>query len=429
MAPRGTGLNGKDPHPGESIRLRFHRVTEQLHPASGLKLRGILAAMALQAEGPYLRTQSLWALAGMLLVANQAALLECRPMEESLLRPRLSQIGVAAQAEVHRPAADLVRVGGRMRAVTGDAAGFTGQCRMGGLGLVQTLLHIGVARQAEFAPGSFHQGAASLPRRLVTGVALLFAEGRVNKIVEQLGLLGAVWVVALAATGPRDGLVEMGCLHGGVASVVAIQAKLRLWLGQVEETLRHTCRVVLMSRVTGGAAQIHGRMLNRLLDLRLDVSVATQAEILGWLSGLRPATQQMPGLATVGVVAGRALPGAYRRVKRKLGCCGALVVVTRVTELVALGGQKDLGFVLLLADLVTAVTSHFHRGMDHRTSGLIPMALRARAEIEICLRLLKLDWRMCGSFLCRARPDDSEQSEQAKTGCVSGSHSGAGLHG
>lgn len=316
-----------------------------------------------------------------------------------------------------------------MRAVTGDAAGFTGQCRMGGLGLVQTLLHIGVAGQAEFAPGSFHQGHPTLPQRLVAGITLFFAEGRVNKIVQQLGLLGAVWVVALAATGPRDGLVEMGCLHSGVAHVVAVQAKLWLWLGQVEEIFRHTCRVVLMSRVAGGAAQIHGRMLNRLLDLRLDVSVATEAEILGWLSALRPATQQMLGLATVGVVAGRALPGANRRVKRKLGCCRPLVVVTRETELVALGGQKDLGFVLLLADLVTAVTAHFHRGVDHRTSGLVRVALYTRPEVDTYLPCGRFEGGMRGAFLCQADPDEGEQSEQARTGCVSGSHSGAGSTG
>jgi len=280
---------------------------------------------------------------------------------------------VTTQAEIHRTAAHLMGIGGGVRAVAGNAAALAPESAVGELGLVEAFLDVGVATQAELAAGAFDQGDAPVPRRLMAEVALLVGERGVDEIVHQLRLVRAVGVVALGAGGAGEGLAEVRFLERGVDGVVTGLTKLRLGLGQMKGAFRASW-FTLVRGVTGGAAQVHGAVPHRLIDLRLDVGVATQAKVLRRLTAFHTALEQMLVRAAVGIVTGCATPAAHGSVHEKLTRLRLLVAVAGGAQLVAFGGQSDLGFVLFLEDLVAGVTPHLDGRMHHGRRGFLGVA-------------------------------------------------------
>jgi len=302
-------------------------------------------------------------------------------VEVSLLDPGGGEVLVTAQTEIHRAAPHLMGIGGGVRAVAGDAAALAAEGGVRELGLVEAFLHVGVAGQTKLPPGSFHEDDLPFTRLLVAEVALLVGKGRVDEVIQQLRLLRPVRVVALGASGAGDGLAEVRFLERGVRGVVTGLAKLRLGLGQVKDPLR-TGWLALVRGVAGGAAQVHRAVPHRLVDLRLDVGVAAEAEVFRRLPAVDTPLQQVFARAAVGIMTDDATPGAHGSVQEELVRLRLFVAVAGEAQLVALGGQSNLGFVLFLEDLVAGVTPHLDGRMHHGRRGFVGVAPGAGGVIN-----------------------------------------------
>jgi len=112
-----------------------------------------------------------------------------------------------------------------------------------------------------------------------------------------------VRIVAFAAAAGRERLAEVRLLDGSVLGIVASKAEVRLGLSQMKNAFGFVGRLRSMHCVASAAPHVHGGVLDFLLDLGGDISMAAQAKVLSLVSTFRRAAQKFRSLAAVRIVA------------------------------------------------------------------------------------------------------------------------------
>ena len=244
-------------------------------------------------------------------------------------------------------------------------------------------LNIRMALEAKFAARAFHQlhrGLSGFRLGVASGAGVAL-EGRVQEVIDQLGAVGTVRIVTFAAAAAREGLASVRLLDAGLRGVVAGEAQVWLRRRQMEDALRLAGRFALVRGVAGGAAHLHGRVLDRLLQLRGDVFVAAQAKILGGLTIVGRLPKEIGVRAAVRLVTGDAGFLVERRMQGKLPCLGPLVLVAGVAKSVAFRRQGDVDLLAESRDRMAGVAAHLDRGVNGRAGGFCGMTILAGTKI------------------------------------------------
>lgn len=324
----------------------------------------------------FCRAQQVLVFSPMRLVASGAALVECG-LVQIFLFVLFGLFGVTGQADV-----DGVRLGeSRRLSSMGVMAihAIAGGAGVLHLGFFNLLGFFRVARQAQFLGGSRRQNDFSVLGCLVaTGTGILATvEGGMHERLHQLRLGRLVRIVTGEAIGAGKRLILMSLRQIGVLRVVAIHAKSRRILGQMEIGFAVAFIARLMSGVAGRATHVERHMATSALRNVDALRVAGQTEIF-FLGRPRSRLKQLVlivgymGIVTLEAIAdGRAMYAA-------LDLGGVFVGVTLKTEAVG-GGCDQLYACDLFANayFVTARTSSRNCRMDRLPLALVLVALDA----------------------------------------------------
>ena len=203
-------------------------------------------------------------------------------------------------------------------------------------------------------------------------------------------------IVASDAVGRAEGLILMYLLQGRVFHVVAIDAKSRSRLGQVELVLQRRLGAGLVRRVAGVATHIEGGVTTALRGDVLALVMTGQAKIV-FLLACRCLEQLILEIGGVRIVAGQAIANG-RLVDCALDLRRILFRVTREAELIRGGrGQLDAGYVFIDPHFMAAQAS----GRDRRVNGLsfclIFVALDALRRVDILIERNRVSLGKSGS--------------------------------
>lgn len=201
------------------------------------------------------RAQQVRILATVGSVAGRAALLE-RGLVQVLPLMLFSLVGVARRASADRIRLDETRSPARVGVVTGDAIALC--ARVLHLRRFDRLCLLVVTHDAQRLRVGLGQNHFPVLRSRMTCVAGFIRERLVSKLLDQLGTVGLVWVVAGQAIGFRYRLVLVSLDDVGVSRIMTVDTKLRRSLIEVEGKLADRLVACFVSRVTGFASHVQG---------------------------------------------------------------------------------------------------------------------------------------------------------------------------
>ena len=233
-------------------------------------------AMALRAKCIALGPQQFWALATVRIVTGRTTLFEHRLVQDPLVL-QFSLIGVAIQADVDRILLGIAsRLAGMgVMAVCAIALGaFMFELRgfnSGGL--------LRMTARAECLDVLLREHDFAIQGGRVADIAELLAEWWMQERLHQLGATRLVRIVAAHAIGFRKRLPLVSLNQGRVSGVVAIQAKRRSTLGEMEGKLRIRSVPAFVSCMARVASQVESFVTAAALWNTHPGLVATQAEI------------------------------------------------------------------------------------------------------------------------------------------------------
>ncbi|SRR5208282_4034065 len=345
-------------------------------------LRCRVRTVALQAETISFYPQQMIVVAAVRGVASGAALTECRLVMHGFL-PEIGDVGVAAEADVHRICLWKSRLAASMRAVAIGA--IAGCSRMLHFRLLDQLSLVGVAGHAKVLDVSLGQNNFSVLGWRMASVTLLVSKRRMHELGHQLGSGGLVRIVTLQTVGGTKRLILVRLLQGGIFWVVAVEAEGGRGFGQmkIEFGLAHFAG--LMRRVARVAAHVERGVTAAVLSRILGSGVmAGKAEIVFLVA--RGRLQQLKFVVRrVRVVAFQAIANCGR-VDRALDLGGVLIVVATQADFVGNGTrQRNVSDIAVGANLMAAQTAHGDGGMDELAFGLILVAFEALGSVDVLI--------------------------------------------
>ena len=217
-------------------------------------------------------------------------------------------------------------------------------------------------------------------------VSQLFAsKGACRNFAISLGDVRLVRIVALQAVGRAEGLVLMSLLQIGILRIVAIHAKRRRRLGQMEAVLHRRFGAGLVGDVAGVAAHIESGVTAALLGHIQSGLVATEAEIL-FLAARNRLQELILVVAGVRIVAREAVANRGR-MHRPLDVSRFLVRMAGDAKRSRRGGdQLDAGNVFIDPDLMAAQAAGGHGGMNGLAFRFVVVALQALGGIGVLVQ-------------------------------------------
>ena len=225
---------------------------------------------------------------------------------------------------------------------------------------IDLLCLVGVASDAKVLRRGLRQNDLAVFRWLVAEIALLFTEGRVNERLHQIRTLRLMWVMACQAIRIFERLVLVRFCEIAVLDVMAIEAKRRNRLGQVELEFAIWAVAGLVRDVAGIAADVERCVAASLVGNIQPLGMAIEAEV--FLRASRGRLQEV--IRVVGRVRIVALQAVANRRRMHgpldFGC--VLIGVTGETKCVrSRGDQLYARHIFVDSHLVARRASHRHR--------------------------------------------------------------------
>jgi hypothetical protein len=217
------GLQWQTNHLREIVFRQFHFAVEnQSQVILRIDRRLGLGPMTFQAESVSFCTQQLRMIAPVRIVASRTPLFESGLMQ-NLFAVEFRLIGVASQTDVDGIRLKKARRRAGMRTVAvGAVSHGSRMLERGGLNLLRL---VRVASHANFFDFSFDENHLAVLRRSVAGLTLLLRKRIVRELLQQLGSIGLVRIVAFKAVGFAERLPVVRFNERFVFHIVTVETE------------------------------------------------------------------------------------------------------------------------------------------------------------------------------------------------------------